>query len=113
MALTLLCIITGNVVHLDVLGQSMIVLDSYRVARELLDKRSANYSDRPDSIMANLCVSSAVRSITVYDTQLRLIGLALNAPFHSIITAIDGASTDAFFTKPSTQRPSIIFNTYS
>ena len=42
--------------YLDVLGQPMVVLGSYKVARELLDKRSANYSDRPRSIMAQLYV---------------------------------------------------------
>lgn len=46
----------GDVVYLDVLGQPMVVLGSYKVARELLDKRSANYSDRPRSIMAQLYV---------------------------------------------------------
>ena len=46
----------GDVMYLDVLGQPMVVLGSYKVARELLDKRSANYSDRPRSIMAQLYV---------------------------------------------------------
>ena len=46
----------GDLIYLDVLGQPMVVLGSYKVARELLDKRSANYSDRPRSIMAQLYV---------------------------------------------------------
>lgn len=33
--------------HLRVLGQSMIVLNSERAAKDLLEKRSASYSDRP------------------------------------------------------------------
>ena len=41
--------------YLDVLGQDVVVLNSQKVAQELLDKRSANYSGRPrQSYMANL-----------------------------------------------------------
>lgn len=45
---------TGKLVYFKVLGRSIIVLDSYDTACEILDKRSRNYSDRPDSVMANL-----------------------------------------------------------
>ena len=44
----------GDVVHLDALGQPMIILGSHEAALELLDKRSANYSDRPPSAMREL-----------------------------------------------------------
>lgn len=37
----------GDVLHLRVLGRSIVVLNSVHAAVELLDKRSANYSDRP------------------------------------------------------------------
>ncbi|KAF7344707.1 Cytochrome P450 [Mycena venus] len=37
----------GPVMHLKVLGRSMIILDSYQTAVELLDKRGITYSDRP------------------------------------------------------------------
>lgn len=42
--------------YFSVLGRSIIVLDSYDIACEILDKRSRNYSDRPDSVMAKLYV---------------------------------------------------------
>ena len=45
---------TGDVVYLKLFGQPVLVLDSYAAANELLDKRSANYSDRPQSVMAHL-----------------------------------------------------------
>ncbi|RDX44595.1 CyP450 monooxygenase [Lentinus brumalis] len=45
----------GDVVHLDALGQPMIVLGSHEAAVDLLEKRSANYSDRSISTMAKLC----------------------------------------------------------
>ena len=46
----------GDVVYLNMLGQDIIVLGSLNAARDLLDKRSANYSDRPTSVMVQLCV---------------------------------------------------------
>ncbi|PIL25357.1 cytochrome P450 [Ganoderma sinense ZZ0214-1] len=42
------------VVYLNVLGQDTIVLGSLKAARDLLDKRSANYSDRPTLVMTQL-----------------------------------------------------------
>ncbi|TFK92459.1 cytochrome P450 [Polyporus arcularius HHB13444] len=44
----------GDVVYLEVLGQSVVILSSYSVASDLMEKRSANYSDRPQSVMVNL-----------------------------------------------------------
>ncbi|KAH9937831.1 CyP450 monooxygenase [Epithele typhae] len=46
---------TGDVVHLNAVGQSMIVLGSLEAATELLEKRSAKYSGKPTSVMAKLC----------------------------------------------------------
>ncbi|KAJ7511587.1 cytochrome P450 [Mycena galericulata] len=37
----------GEVMYLEVLGRSMIILDSYQTAVDLLDKKGAIYSDRP------------------------------------------------------------------
>ncbi|KAJ7488871.1 cytochrome P450 [Mycena latifolia] len=37
----------GDVMYLSVLGRPMIILDTYEAAVDLLDKRSAIYSDRP------------------------------------------------------------------
>ncbi|KAJ7822933.1 cytochrome P450 [Mycena leptocephala] len=41
------CKTYGEVMHLEVLGRTMIILDSYRAAVDLLDKRGSIYSDRP------------------------------------------------------------------
>ncbi|KAF7441173.1 hypothetical protein PC9H_001522 [Pleurotus ostreatus] len=38
----------GDVMHLRVLGRDLIILDSVQAATELLEKRSALYSDRPN-----------------------------------------------------------------
>ncbi|KAG6862109.1 hypothetical protein C0995_005921 [Termitomyces sp. Mi166 len=40
--------IYGDVMYLEMLGRPVIVLNSVEAAEDLLDKRSANYSDRPD-----------------------------------------------------------------
>lgn len=37
----------SDVIHVKTLGQSVVVLNSLQAARDLLDKRGANYCDRP------------------------------------------------------------------
>ncbi|OSD02803.1 cytochrome P450 [Trametes coccinea BRFM310] len=39
--------IYGDVLYLEVLGRKIVVVNRYAIAKELMDKRSANYSDRP------------------------------------------------------------------
>ncbi|KAG6855636.1 hypothetical protein H0H87_012778 [Tephrocybe sp. NHM501043] len=36
----------GDIIHLNILGRMTIVVNSFQRAVDLLDKRSANYSDR-------------------------------------------------------------------
>ncbi|KAH8091810.1 cytochrome P450 [Cristinia sonorae] len=43
----------GPIFQLNLAGQSAVVLNNYRVAAELLDKRSGIYSDRPRMIMTS------------------------------------------------------------
>ena len=47
---------TGDVVYLNALGKSLLVLSSMETAQDLLDKRSGNYSSKPPSAMADLYV---------------------------------------------------------
>ena len=44
----------GSIMYLDALGQPTMVLNTHEVASDLLDKRSANYSDRVPSVMGEL-----------------------------------------------------------
>ncbi|KAF9459489.1 cytochrome P450 [Collybia nuda] len=44
----------GNVMYLRLLGRPVVVLNSAKAAIDLLDKRSANYSDRPPFVMFNM-----------------------------------------------------------
>ena len=48
----------GDALYLNVLGQGILMLGSLKAARDLLDKRSTNYSDRPTSVTVQLCVSN-------------------------------------------------------
>ena len=36
----------SDIIHVNALGKSMIILNSYKVATDLLDQRSNNYSSR-------------------------------------------------------------------
>ncbi|KAH9937862.1 CyP450 monooxygenase [Epithele typhae] len=49
-----LCEQYGDIVYLNVLGQHMVVLGTHEAAVDLLEKRSANYSDRPLSPMTEI-----------------------------------------------------------
>ena len=45
----------GKVAHLRIPGNTMIILNSAQAATDLLDKRSAIYSDRAHSDVLTLC----------------------------------------------------------
>ncbi|CDO71706.1 hypothetical protein BN946_scf184915.g50 [Trametes cinnabarina] len=64
----------GDIVYLEFLGSPMMVVGSARVAIELLDKRSANTSDRTPSIVADLCnVSETIVSSTFQSVILNAV----------------------------------------
>ncbi len=54
-------VLPGDVVYLNLLGRDTVVLGSLKAAHDLLDKRSANYSDRPTSVMVQLYVDLLCR----------------------------------------------------
>ena len=43
--------VIGDVNYLEVLGQPLVVLNSYRACKDLLEKRSAIYSSRPRMVL--------------------------------------------------------------
>ncbi|KAG0700131.1 cytochrome P450 [Suillus ampliporus] len=45
----------GDISHVEVLGQHIIVLNSLKIAMDMLDKKSSVYSDRPVFPMGELC----------------------------------------------------------
>lgn len=52
---------------MDILGQRVIVLNSYEMACELLDKRSTTFSGRPRLVMSELCVASIIITSNSFD----------------------------------------------
>ena len=40
-------IIEGDIMHVDVFGQSFLIVSTLKIAEDLLEKRSWIYSDRP------------------------------------------------------------------
>jgi hypothetical protein len=46
-------LLLADIVYLEILGQKIIVLNSAEAASDLLDKRSALYSDRPSIPMVS------------------------------------------------------------
>lgn len=45
---------TGGIIYVDALGQPMMIVNDAKIAFEMLDKKSAIYSDRPVLIMASI-----------------------------------------------------------
>ncbi|KJA13410.1 hypothetical protein HYPSUDRAFT_220871 [Hypholoma sublateritium FD-334 SS-4] len=46
----------GEIIYLNIIGQPVVVVNSSKIAKDLLDKRSSIYSDRPVSIMCGQLV---------------------------------------------------------
>ncbi|KAK6853014.1 cytochrome P450 [Apiospora arundinis] len=63
----------GSVVHLDMLGQSVIVISSVEAAHDLLSKRGARYSDRPRMLVAaELALKGLHMLLRPYDSRFKL-----------------------------------------
>ncbi|KAF7341315.1 O-methylsterigmatocystin oxidoreductase [Mycena venus] len=58
--------IYGDIIYLDVLGNPMIVLNTEKVAVDLLNKRSSIYSDRPRFILYEMIGWSTTLSLMPY-----------------------------------------------
>jgi hypothetical protein len=52
--------IAGEVMYLDGAGQPIVVCNSLKSSFELLERRSANYSDRPQLFMAKEIISGGI-----------------------------------------------------
>ncbi|KAI0055995.1 cytochrome P450 [Artomyces pyxidatus] len=62
----------GDIMHLRVPGQSVVVLNSQRVAADLLDRRAATSSDRPHLILASeIYTGDMVMALLPYGDQWR------------------------------------------
>ena len=62
--------VVGEIMYLDGAGQPMVVCNSLKSAFEILERRSANYSDRPRYIMAREILSGGLFfSLMNYDDR--------------------------------------------
>ncbi|KAJ4491747.1 cytochrome P450 [Lentinula lateritia] len=65
----------GDVIHLSALGQSIIILNSARSIYDLLERRSALYSDRPSTVMAGELRVEEWRPLQEQKIQILVRGL--------------------------------------
>ncbi|GBE80604.1 cytochrome P450 [Sparassis crispa] len=61
----------GDMFYLNVLGQSMLVVNTFQIATDLLEKRSANYSDRPKSVSLGLLGFDSSLALMEYGPRWR------------------------------------------
>ncbi|KAH6912002.1 cytochrome P450 [Coprinopsis sp. MPI-PUGE-AT-0042] len=92
----------GDVVYVQIFKQPMIILDSLQAARDLLDKRSAIYSDRPRFVLlSELYAASTILQITygheVVSAEDRFVQLAERATTLTIESGSPAATLVDFF----------------
>ncbi|KAK0437376.1 cytochrome P450 [Armillaria borealis] len=75
----------GGISSAAVLGQTIIVLNSYNVAKELLNNRSANYSDRPPMSMHILSGWGDIVLVLGYGSAFR----AQRKLFHKLLGTME------------------------
>jgi len=65
-------VLTGDVMYLDILGKPTIVLNTARVAVDLLNKRSSIYSDRPrfTSYELRVCLGTEKKKYILIEPSL-------------------------------------------
>ncbi|KAI0030169.1 cytochrome P450 [Vararia minispora EC-137] len=64
----------GDIMYMNVLGQPIVVISSVQIAQDLLDKRGAIYSDRPQMRMAgDLCGFIDTLPIMPYGPRFRYV----------------------------------------
>ncbi|KAI5119696.1 hypothetical protein M0805_003581 [Coniferiporia weirii] len=63
----------GDIIYLTIVGHPMIVLNTAEAARDLMDKRSANYSDRPATVLHGKMIGwGNMLSFTGYNDRFRV-----------------------------------------
>ncbi|KAI0371168.1 cytochrome P450 [Pilatotrama ljubarskyi] len=74
----------SDIIRLNALGVNLVVANSMEVARELLDKRSAIYSDRPRMVMLNeLCGFGRAMGFSPYNAFWKESRKMARQQFHS------------------------------
>ncbi|KDR76850.1 hypothetical protein GALMADRAFT_67401 [Galerina marginata CBS 339.88] len=100
----------GDIVYLHVLGQSVLFLNSREAAVDLLDKRSAIYSDKPSLVMVgDLCGCKEMIPFLPYGESFRrrrklmqkTLGPRSIPAYHSILHSETHTFIDALVSSPS------------
>ncbi|KAF5368850.1 hypothetical protein D9758_002855 [Tetrapyrgos nigripes] len=60
----------GPLIYLDVVGQSVLILNSRKVAKDLLDDRAAKYSDRPSNLVGTEYVTGNMSIAVMHYSEL-------------------------------------------
>ncbi|KAF4988943.1 hypothetical protein FGRMN_9457 [Fusarium graminum] len=66
-----------NIIHLRSLGRSTVVLNSAEVARDILDKKGANFCDRPRFTLLEITVRNLIKNPKSWETSLRRFAVAV------------------------------------
>jgi len=75
------------VIYLDVAGQKIVYLNTFKAAIELLEKRSSLYSDRPQSSMMQLMGIERILTLMRYGNEWRLGRRIFHQDFNSTTAA--------------------------
>jgi hypothetical protein len=88
--LTLICTFLGPIVYVDLAGQSMVVLNTHKVATDLLDKRASIYSDRPRLIVASEIMSRGLILGFMRSNDVYVLYQMFRAPYSRVIFQLAG-----------------------
>ncbi|KAH7923690.1 cytochrome P450 [Leucogyrophana mollusca] len=91
----------GEIVYSQLLGQPYIVINSTRVARALLDQRSAKYSGRPALAIYKLFSVDCMTGLLGYTDELRLH----RKLFHQTLRAEAAAKYQALYLRKARELP--------
>ncbi|THU81062.1 cytochrome P450 [Dendrothele bispora CBS 962.96] len=78
----------SDIIHLDVAGTSLVILNSLEASMDLLDKRSSIYSSRPRMVMVKELMGwDWVLGMMAYGDEWRAIRRLFNQEFHQTAAA--------------------------
>ena len=94
----------GDIVYSRLFGKDIIIINSEKIAKDLLENRSRNYSDRPYMITTEMSVH---HSLSYRQSQSIIQGVDWIFMPHYCLTAIYGGCRGGFSTRrfDSTQYP--------
>ena len=95
--------LTGDVISLRLLGKTIVVLNSENAAKELLDRRGANYSERPSFALLHAYVSRT--SLAVPQSRLNIFQSGLGRRSHVLVVQQRRIHEEAQFLSATVRSP--------